>query len=215
MHILRATALALALCALAPAVAGAGEAITEDGLVPIKVKHIDKAWKRPDASLAGYDRILLRPVSVAFAKHWNPRDYGRFGLKSDEVERIRTGLSKLAGDTFTRVLTRGGYQVVTTPGENVLEVEAQIVDLYVNGPEIHTGTNVRTYVLSAGEMRLLVTLRDAVTGTALYRASDFRRGAETGRLEWATDVFNASEAELALAGWARRLKDALDAARAD
>jgi hypothetical protein len=188
--------------------------ITDDGLVPVQVKNIDKAYKRPGASLQGYTSILLRPVSVAFNKNWNPREYGVFGLKSDEVERIRTELSKLAGETFARVLSKGGYTIATAPGENVLDVQAEIVDLIVNGIEPRSANVVHVYVKSAGEMRILVNLRDSVTGTTLYRASDLQRAQEYDQLEWANSVFNRAEAERVLATWARQLKSALDAAKA-
>ncbi|MEO6184814.1 MAG: hypothetical protein ABIP38_15315, partial [Steroidobacteraceae bacterium] len=124
-------------------------------------------------------------------------------------------LSKIANDTFAKELARGGYAMAAAPGETVLDVEVQIVDLVVNAPETNSSDNLRTYVLSAGEMRLLVTLRDSITGTTLYRASDMKRGPETGRLEYASDVWNRGQAELALTGWARQLKTALDAAKAN
>jgi len=204
-----AAGLLMALPLLAADMPGAGD----DGLVPVQVKNVDKAWKRPGASLKGYNGVMIRPVSVAFNKSWNPRDYGMFGLKSDEVERLRTELSKLASETFGRVLSKGGYTLATAPGENVLEVQADIVDLVINGVEPRSASNVHVYVTSAGEMRLLLTLRDSVTGTTLYRASDFKRGQEYDRLEWANSVFNRAEAERALEGWARQLKSALDGAR--
>lgn len=210
---IRAFSLPLLLVAL-PLYAADVTGITDDGLVPIQVKNIDKAYKRPGASLKGYTSILLRPVTVAFSKNWNPRDYGAFGLKSDEVERIRSELSKLAGETFARVLSKGGYTMATAPGENVLDVQAEIVDLVINGVEPRSASVVHVYVKSAGEMRLLVNLRDSVTGTTLYRASDLQRAQEYDQLEWANSVFNRAEAERALATWARQLKSALDAARA-
>jgi hypothetical protein len=154
--------------------------LTDDGLAPIRVKNIDKAYKRPGASLSGYHKILFKPVSVEFSKSWDPHDFGgTFGLKSADVENIRTSLAGLADETFRKRLAAGGYTVVT----------------------------------SAGEMRLMVTLRDSVTGTVLYRAVDKKRGIETGRLEWANRVWNQGEAEMALSGWAKQPKDALDAAR--
>jgi Protein of unknown function (DUF3313) len=210
-----ASALAVIPLLLAlPVIAADRGSATEDGLVPVQVKNVDKAWKRPGASLKGYTSVVIRPVSVAFNKSWNPRDYGVFGLKSDEVERLRNDLSKIASDTFARVLAKGGYSVATAAGENVLEVQADIVDLVINGVEPRSASNVHVYVTSAGEMRLLLTLRDAVTGTTLYRASDFKRGEEYDRLEWANSVFNRAEAERALEGWARQLKSSLDAAKA-
>jgi hypothetical protein len=187
---------------------------TDDGLVPIKVKGIDKAYKRAGASLASYTSILLRPVTVAFNKNWNPRDDGPLSLKSEEVTRIRGELSQLAGETFARVLSKGGYTIATTPGENVLDVQAEIVDLIMNGIEPRGAANVHVYVKSAGEMRILVNLRDSVTGTLLYRASDFQRAQEYQQFEWANRAFNHTEAQKVIEIWARQLKSALDVARA-
>jgi hypothetical protein len=208
------TCLALLGLFALPLQAADGPATTDDGLVPIQVKNIDKAYKRPGASLKGYNSILLRPISVAFSKHWNPRDYGVFGLKSDEVERLRSELSKLASETFARVLSKGGYAIATAPGENVLEVQAEIVDLVINGIEPRSANIVHVYVTSAGEMRILATLRDSVTGTTLYRVSDLQRAHEYERLEWANSVFNRVESQRTLEAWARQLKSALDGAKA-
>lgn len=182
-------------------------------VAPLQAKNLDTAWLLPGANLAGYQSILIRPVSVAFADHWDPRQYGRFGLKSEEVEKIRSSLGKLASDTFAREMQRSGYTVATAANDNVLDVEVQIVDLYVNGPDVRATNEVRYYVLSAGEMRILITLRDSITGTALYRASDFTRGQETGRLEYANEMWNRVEAEHALKVWARQVKKALAAAK--
>lgn len=212
-HVRPFAAAATLLLALA-LLAAENAATSEDGLVPVQVKNVDKAWKRPGASLKGYSGVMIRPVSVAFSKSWNPRDYGAFGLKSDEVERLRTELSKIASETFSRVLSKGGYSLATTPGANVLEVQADIVDLVINGVEPRSSSIAHVYVTSAGEMRLLLTLRDSVTGTTLYRSSDFKRGPEYEQLEWANSAFNRAEAARALEAWARQLKSALDGAKA-
>jgi Protein of unknown function (DUF3313) len=216
MRIARLYALTAIAALFAAPLMAAEPALTDDGLVPIKVRNVDKAYKKPGASLQGYSRILIRPVTVAFNKHWDPRDYGgTFGLKPQDVEKIRSGLSDLAQKTFTQVLTKGGYTVVQAAGEGVLEVEAQIVELFINAPEAKTADPRRAYVLNAGEMRLLVTLRDSVTGTTLYRANDFERAPETGRLEWANSVWNTAQADLVLSKWANVLKKSLDAAKSN
>ncbi|MGC4027360.1 MAG: DUF3313 family protein [Steroidobacteraceae bacterium] len=211
-HRLAIAAAALALFA-SIGLAAAAE-LTDDGLEPIHVRDIDKAYKRPGASLAGYDRVLLKPATVEFSKSWDPRDYGGpGGLKPQEVDKLRNDLAKLADDTFRRVLEKGGYGVVAKPDAGVLEVEPHIVDLYINAPDVVTADIRHNYVLSMGEMRLNATLRDAVTGTVLYRTSDRKRDPETGRLEWANNVWNQAEAARMLAGWATQLKRALDAAK--
>jgi hypothetical protein len=206
---------AAALLACASAGFAASPSLTDDGLETVKVRDIDKAYKRPGASLAGYDSILLKPVSVAFSKSWDPRDYGgtRSGLKTAQVTKIRTELAKLAEESFRRTLTRGGYKVVTEPGAGVLEVDASIVDLFLNAPDVDPMPMERTYAMSVGDMRINAELRDAVTGTLLYRVSDKKRGEDYGRLEWANNVWNDAELERMLTGWANQLKKSLDAAR--
>ena len=195
--------------------AGAAESrAAAPGLEPIEVKHVDEVYKLPGASLASYKQVLLRPVTVAFSKRWDPKDYGgRQGLRSADVEKIRNSLAKLADETFRKTLSKGGYPAASAAGENVLEVEARIVDVYINAPDVPTSDVRRSYVLSAGEMRVLVSLRDSVTGTLLYSASDKKRDPETGRLEWANDIWNMGQAEIALTSWANMLKRALDDAR--
>lgn len=211
----RYLAIGLLAAVLAPGITIAAQ-LTDDGLEAIKVRDIDKAYKRPGASLASYDSILIKPVSVAFSKRWDPRDYGgtsSSGLRSDEVTKLRTDLAKLAEESFSRVLTRGGYKVVTEPGPGVLEVQADIVDLFLNAPEVNPLPMERRYAMSVGDMRINAELRDAVTGTLLYRVSDYKRGPESGRLEWANNNWNQIELERMLTGWANQLKKALDAAR--
>jgi hypothetical protein len=204
----------MCMALLAPAVGSAAE-LTDDGLERIKVSGIDKAYKRPGATLAGYRSVLIRPVSVGFSKTWDPRDYGDTptGLRTKDVEKIRTDLAKLAEESFSDTLARGGYMIATQPGPGVLEVEADIVDLFINAPDAQNSALTRTYVMSVGEMRLNAELRDSVTGTLLYRVSDRKRGSEDGRLEWANSVWNQAELARMLDGWARQLKQGLDASR--
>lgn len=188
--------------------------VTEDGLELTKAKGVDLMYRRHGATLTGYTRVMVDPVQVAFSKSWNPRDYGTFGLKASEVERIRTELGKLARDTFAKTLRDGGYPESPAAGEGVLRVTAYIVDLYVTAPDTIQAGRSRTYVANAGQMTLAIELRDAVTGTLLARALDRATASDTGRFQWSNSVMNRAEAERALSSWAKRLKDALDAAKA-
>jgi hypothetical protein len=75
------------------------------------------------ARAAGPDELV--PVSVSFSKLWDPRDYGRFGLRPRDVEKIRGKVAALAQATFVKVLAEGGYRVVerTDAGEMTLALE--------------------------------------------------------------------------------------------
>lgn len=202
----------VALCALFLALVApvpAAEDPPGDGLVPVKAKSFDQAWKRPDVMLKSYTGVLLRPATITFSKAWRARDFGAYGLKTRDVERIRSFYAGLADESFARVLSQGGYRIANAPGENVLEIQLEIVDLYVNAPDFDSDVFARTYVRNFGDMRLQMTLRDSMSGTTLFRSSDLKRGDETGRLEWANSVYNRSEAQRAFTDWARQLQRVL------
>jgi hypothetical protein len=204
----------LCLGSVALAQAAKPPQVTEDGLELTKVKGVDLMYRRPGATLTGYNKVMVDPVQVAFSKSWDPRDYGTYGLKASEVEKIRTELGTLAHDTFVKKLQEGGYPEASAADEGVLRVTAYIVDLYVNAPDTMQAGRSRTYVANAGQMTLALELRDAVTGTLLARGFDRATATDTGRFQWSNSVMNRAEAERALSGWAKRLKDALDAAKA-
>lgn len=187
---------------------------TEDGLELTKAKGIDLLYRRPGASLTAYTKVMIDPVQVAFSKSWDPRDYGTFGLKAADVEKIRSELGKLAQDTFAKALAEGGYPQAQQADTGVLRVTAYIVDLYVTAPDTMQAGRSRTYVANSGHMTLVMELRDAVTGTLLARAFDRKSGSDSGSLQWSNSVTNRADAEMALRSWAERLKRGLDAAKA-
>jgi hypothetical protein len=193
--------------------AAAQQADAGDGLEVVKIRNIDRVERRPGIDWKGYTRIVVLPVDVAFSRRWNARDYGTMGLSGAEVGRMRAGVAEITQRVFRDVLKESGLEIVEAPGEGVLAVKPDIVDLYVNSPERATAGRSRNYVMNAGEMRLNLTLSDSVTGTVLARAQDRRRGTETGALQWSNNVYNRAEAERAVRSWANQLKTTLDAAR--
>ena len=134
-----------------------------------------------------------------------------------ECGAIRERVSQeLARKVFRRELERkGGYPLVDEPGEDVLRVRAQIVDLYINAPETNSPGITRVYVLNAGEMTLMAELYDSRTNAILARVVDRERGLERGDNEFqiANRVTNTAEADRILSNWALRLRKALDKAR--
>jgi hypothetical protein len=150
---------------------------------------------------------------VEFSKNWNPRNYGTSGLSAAQLKKIRVDLGDLAKSTFAKVLSDGGYEIVTHAGDGVLEITPGIVNLYINAPEPKTPGRSRTYAIDAGTMTLALQLRDSVTGTLLAVAYDQKRGASAGQLQWLTSASNAAAASRILTGWAEQLKRDLDAAR--
>lgn len=189
------------------------KAMSYDGLEKISVKGIDLAYARPGASLAGYNRVLLEPIDVAFHKNWNPtRSGSNIKLGSRERENIRTGVAKIVYDEFVKELqTKSSYQVVNEPGPDVLRVKAKIVNLYVNAPDARASRS-RTYTVSAGEMTIFAELYDSETGELLARVVDRRQARDTTTMTLTDSVVNAEEARTIASNWARILRNALDKA---
>jgi hypothetical protein len=190
------------------------EALSVDGLKEIKVRGIDMAFARPGASLAGYTKVRIEPISVSFHKNWNPTVPGsRFRLSTEQQENIRNGVGKLVYDTFVDELQKNGYDIAKTAGPDVLDVQAAIINLYVNAPDVPTAGRVRTYTVSAGEMTLVAALADSETGEVIARVFDRTEGRNVGNFTLSSNVFNVAEARAAAASWARTLRMSLDNAR--
>ena len=190
------------------------QAMSHDGLQKITVKGVDLAYARPGATLAGYNRVKVEPVDVAFRKDWDPTRTGsRIKLGSEERENIRTGVAKIVHEEFVRELqAKSGYQVVGEAGPDVLRVKVSVVNLYVNAPDTMSPGRSSTYTVSAGEMTLVAELFDSETGQIIARVVDRREARNSGTLSFSNSGMNASEAQAIASIWARVLRNGLDKA---
>ena len=145
----------------------------------VETKAVDAVYRRPDATLSGYSKLLLRlPVEVQFAKNWKPESSSSvlYQMTPPDREKIKSELAQAFADVVRRDLEKGGYPLVTEPGADVLEIQAAIVNLYINAPDVsmQTAGSSRVYTTEAGEMTLILQLHDSVTGQLLARAYDRR-----------------------------------------
>ena len=193
------------------------DASTQQGLVKREVKGVDAVYVLPGANLTAYDKILLPPIGVEFSKNWKPEDDSvLYQMNKPDREKIKKDLAVAFEDVFRKVLEeKGGYQLVTEPARDVLEVQAAIVNLYINAPDVsmQTAARVRTYTTDSGEMTLISELRDSVTGTLLARIYDRRDDLGTGTWQWTDSVTNSADARREIRRWAELLKKSLDASR--
>jgi hypothetical protein len=199
---------------VAPAAGQNTSAWTEGGLVRRDVPGIDTAFVLPGAALSDYKKVMLKPVEVSFRRGFleQPRPGSRLPISARDAQDIRDRLARLMQDEFRRELTAGGYQVVDAPGEDTLAVEAAIVNLFINAPTATPAT--RTFAVSAGEMSLVAQLSDSLSGAVLARIFDHASANESLRAQRITNVENEAEARRIVGGWARVLRQSLDAAHA-
>jgi hypothetical protein len=188
----------------------------DDGLQRVEVRGLDRVYARPGINLAVYDKVMLAPIDVAFSRNWKPEVIGtHFPIPVSERQRIKQGLAKIIREEFIKELQQNGrYQVVDAPADDVLQVNASIVDLYINAPDTMSPGMTRSYTLSTGEMTLRAELSDSASGQLLVRVVDLWRDPERTYLQLTTDVENTAAAREAAISWARILRGQLDKARA-
>jgi hypothetical protein len=193
----------------------ATSAWTAEGLQKTEVKGFALAYAKPGASLAGYDKVLLRPIPVSFSRGWEkkPAPGSQLRISPKDIQGIKDKLAGAIRDEFTQQLGEGGYALVDTVGEGVLEVDLAIVNLNVIAPNVSSVGRNKAYAVSAGEMTLVATLRDAATGNLLMRFYDHNMARESLKPEQITTIDNAEAVHEAASGWATALRQALDRAR--
>lgn len=203
----RIAATALACLAGAMAHAQSAPASDNEGLVLVKSRMLDKAWLLPGADFRPYKKVLLKEAEVAFQKNWlRDMNSNRASLAAKVtdadaariVQEARTGFNQIWPETFKS----NGWEVVTVPGEDVLQVRPAVINLYVNAPAAATSGAARVYTVEAGEATLLLEVRDSRTGTLLGRFADRRQTMRSPRPQLTDSVTNRAEFGSLFANWA-------------
>ena len=208
--------LALLCCALLGATAAAKKPPQEwDGLSLVKLKGLDAAYARPGADFTIYNKIIIDPIQVAFSKNWEKEEtFSNRKLTAAQLEEIKGKISKVAEETFAEVLSdKGGPQVVTAPGPDVLRFSAAIIDVYPNAVDTQEPGRNYVFTTSSGSATLYAELRDSETGQLIGRVVDAREARNGGDFRWTNSVENAHEARLMVSDWARILRKRYEALR--
>jgi hypothetical protein len=206
----------LVCCALSGAAAMAKKPPQEwDGLALVKLKGMDVAYARPGADFSIYDKIIVDPIQVAFSKNWEKEEtFSKLKLSARQLEEIKEKISKVAEESFAKVLSdKGGPEVVTTPGPDVLRFSAAIVDVHPNAVDTHEPGRSYVFTTSAGSATLFAELRDSETNQLIGRVVDAREARNGGDLRWTNSVENTHQARVMVSDWARILRKRYDALR--
>lgn len=160
----------------------AAEPAAGDGLVAVRNMNLDEVYVRASADLAGYRKIVIDPVQIAFRKDWNKNEQDSLGrtrrLLPDDVRAIEEGVASGMQTSFAEGFKARGYEIVATPGPGVLRLTPSLQDLYVNAAEETPSGQTRYLTNNAGEATLVLEARDAATGVLLARIVDHRSARE-------------------------------------
>ena len=216
--------LLLALCACASSgsptsKSGANEPpqVTSDGL-QLKVHTENRLiYLKPGATFGKYDKVMILDCLVEFQKDWQ-RNYNSNVMNpsnqvtDQQMAQMKQALATEFKRIFTQELQKGGYQVVTSPGPDVLLLRPAIINLQVTAPDIMSAGMNANFVTSAGSGTLYLELWDSATNTILARVEDAQADQE-GFSRQANRVTNTQAADVIITGWADSLVRHLDAVR--
>ncbi|HEY8122017.1 MAG TPA: DUF3313 family protein, partial [Myxococcota bacterium] len=182
-----------------------------DGLQRVESKRFALAWVREGADLSGYTKLLVLPAEISYKSKptRQRRADDNFELNDSQMKRLRKSLR----DAFKEQLVdKGGWQVVEEPGPDVLLVRGGLIDMIAHVPPTTAGRS-NVYLDSFGEATLVIELYDSQSHQILARIAD-RDAAEPpgNRMGW--DMEAPAEVRRMFNAWAKRFREALDAAKA-
>jgi hypothetical protein len=144
---------------------------TGDGLQRVRWSELGNEWLKPGTSLAGYAGIVLDPISVAYHTQQGQAIDPNATLyipTADEIEAIKHYYQ----ETFVKELSGGAFEVVAGPGPGVLRISGRIVDLSMAQPQAsQLAPDEHVYSATAGDLTLLIDVRDAQSGAPLLRTA--------------------------------------------
>ncbi len=178
-----------------------------DGLVEVKPKRMDAAYLLPGADFRPYTKLMVDPTQVAFSKDWmksmndRTRDLSR-RVTDEEAAKILEAARTNFDDIFREAFAKAGYEVVSTPGPDVMRVLTGVVNLYLNAPDPMSAGRSRTYTTNAGEATLVIEVRDSMTGALLGRVFDRRETRDSAGPQFTTSATNVSDFRALFKQWA-------------
>jgi len=190
----------------APAIVMAQEAQTWDNLHLVKSARRQRLYLLPGANFQPYNKILLDTTEVAFRKDWM-REFNQsrslsMRVSQSDIDRVTQEVSSSFGQILADEYQKGGYQIVQSPGPDVLRIRTGVVDLSVFAPDVKSASRTYSASWEAGEATLVVEARDSQTGALLGRALD-RRLAGDRQPYLRTSVSNKADFKKMFSEWAK------------
>ena len=177
-----------------------------EDLIQVKSKKLDAVYLLPGADFSAYSKVMIDPVQVSFRKDWVKETNRARGLSSrideDDAQRIAQAARSGFEDIFVAAFKSKGYEVVTSPGRDVLRLSPAIINLYINAPQQGGPGISRSYTVEAGGATLVLQARDSVTGAILGVAIDRSETRGSGYATLTSSGSNRADFEQLFKRWA-------------
>ena len=178
-----------------------------EGLQAVSARNFEAAFVRPGVRFADYGKLMVDELELAFRTP--DREQNQFPLGEDQKTRFRAAMATAFGAELGKLET---VEVVTGPGPDVLALHVRVQDIVARAPGRRVGGAGRAgfAMETAGEMTLVLELRDSQSGEILVRAFD-RKAVEGAAMLSGDGVVSTWEGvERIVARWATRTREGLD-----
>jgi hypothetical protein len=167
-----------------------------------------RAWSSRPGVLGDYHAFLFEPVVVSLGKAPTDNQASAEELKS---------LSEHLRLAFTDELTRGGYTIVTEPGDGVLRVRAALTELVPIDPAKNVaakavgtviGVGLFLPTVDIGQAAIEVDMRDCMTNARVAAFADRKAG--RAYFSGLSAYRRWGDVESAFGAWAKEFRGRLD-----
>jgi hypothetical protein len=172
---------------------------------------LDPTWVRPDADFSKYNRFLVKPLNISDVKilrpPWAQDDPVEWKLETISLEAIQDIFLEAMKETLE---ADGGYSVVDKPGEDVLEVDVELLSImpYVRPGSGDSDDGHEIVTLGSGEVTGKAELRDSTSRTLLILLEGERvAGEEYKQFTAENNIYNL---RAMFTAFAKRLRVAMD-----
>jgi hypothetical protein len=182
----------------------------------VRYPEVDSLYRKQDADLSAYTKVLVDSPTVAFRENWRPEEdptLARLGVPDLAAARQRVS-EQFLQTLQTRLAENGGYEVVAAPGPDVLQVKAAITDLYFSSSALQSAAgNDKPYYMESSEITVAIELRDSTTGELLSLVTDHRASPSAQTVELKQGTWSSPGLRAASDHWAAFLRRLLDQAK--
>ena len=172
---------------------------------------LDPTWVRPDTDFSKYTKFLVKPLNISDVKilrpPWAQDDPIEWKLETISLETIQDIFLEAMKETLE---ADGGYPLVDEPGEDVLEVDMELLSImpYVRPGSDGTDDGHQIVTLGSGEVTGTAELRDSTSRALLILLEGERvAGEEYKQFTAENNIYNL---RAMFTAFAMRLRVALD-----
>lgn len=172
---------------------------------------LEPTWVKEGVDWSTYTKFLVHPLNVDHVAvtrpPWAEDDPNEWRLEIESLQAIQSIFRDAMKDTLT---ANNGYPLVYAPGENVLELEVEVLSImpWIRPGSGYTKGGMQITTMGSGEITVSIEFRDSNTRELLMLIEgDKAVGEQFKEFSTANNVANIENMFSAFAG---RLRNAMD-----